>query len=366
MNKEHNHMTTHPLARRTRFALAGTAVVLAAAGAVAIPLAASAHTPQATLTCDTAALSLTSYDKHATADVTLDGVSVHAGEFGGRLVTSYPVTAGVDTHTLVVHVVSRDGAQYGYDQTLTATGCAPVAPPTEEPTQPPTTPPVTPPADVVAPLVQDYITCDGSAFVLDNTGSTVDVTYTVAGKQFLVPAGTAVHTDADGFLFPADIGPVTITTTPGDKSWTFASASDCAVTPPTEEPTTPPTTEPTPEPTTPPVTDTPAPTPTPSDQPTAPTPTGGTKQPNEPTAAPSGPSHATPAVQSPKPSSITLPTSTAAPVAVDTSTPDQLAYTGTDMTVAKQVGIVGASILLVGLGATLLTMLHLRRKRNAE
>lgn len=358
-------MTTHPLARRSRFALAGTAVVLAAAGAVAIPLAASAHTPQATLTCDTAALSLTSYDKHATADVTLDGLSVHAGEFGGRLVTSYPVTAGADTHTLVVHVVSRDGAQYGYDQTLTATGCAPVAPPTEEPTPPPTTPPVIPPADVVAPLVQDYITCDGSAFVLDNTGSTVDVTYTVAGKSFLVPAGTAVHTDADGFLFPADIGPVTITTTPGDKSWTFASASDCAVTPPTEEPTTPPTTEPTPEPTpeptTPPVTETPAPTPTPSDQPsepvspseqpTAPSPTDGTSQPSSSPVAP-------------VPSNSTTP-----PAVVDadaTSTPDELAYTGSDMTVAKQIGYVGAGILAIGLGATLLTMLHLRRKRNAE
>lgn len=361
-------MTTHSLARRTRVALAGTAVVLAAAGAVAIPLAASAHTPQATLTCNTAALSLTSYDKHATADVTLDGASVHAGEFGGRLVTSYPVTAGADTHTLVVHVVSRDGAQYGYDQTLTATGCAPVAPPTEEPTQPPTTPPVTPPADVVAPLVQDYITCDGSAFVLDNTGSTVDVTYTVAGKPFLVPAGTAVHTDADGFLFPADIGPVTITTNPGDKSWTFASASDCAVTPPTEEPTTPPTTEPapepTPEPTTPPATETPAPTPEPSDQPTVPVPSD-TPQPSTQPTGPGTPS--TPvSTSTATPATATSNESIKRSQATDVTAPEQLAYTGSNMTVAKQVGYVGAGILAVGLGATLLTMLHLRRKRNAE
>lgn len=91
-----------------------------------------------------------------------------------------------------------------------------------------------PPA--ASPQVQDYVTCDGAAFVLDNTSSSVPVHFTVAGKPFDVAAGAAVHTDADGYRFPADIGPYTVTAYPGDRAWTFAPPSGCA-------PSTPPAVE---------------------------------------------------------------------------------------------------------------------------
>jgi hypothetical protein len=139
--------------------------------------------------------------------------------------------------------------------------------------------------------------------------------------------------------------PTTAPTTPAEPSSSptptaFPSPTSSAT--PKPSPTSAPTSSPTP-------TVTPTSSPTPSAPATAPIPTGGTTPPDEPTAAPSGPSHATPAFQSPKPSSITSPTSTATPVAAATSTPDELAYTGAN----PWPGLSAAALLLTA-GTTLL------------
>jgi hypothetical protein len=229
---------------------------------------------------------------------------------------------------------------------------APCTTPTPEPTPTPTAPTPEPtttptPKPVVEPHIQDYITCDGAAFVFDNTGSTVDVTYKIDDKTYVVPAGKAIHTDADGFLFPADHGVYTITATPGDKTWTFAPAEHCATTPPvptpTPTPSTPVTPVPTPEPTTP-------VTPQPSHEPTPPV----THTP-EPTP---------PVTHTPEPTTAPTPTASETPKAVTpvvtnhTNTPKgTLAFTGAE---GLGYGLSVAILMLLG-GAVLMV----RRRRKA-
>jgi LPXTG-motif cell wall-anchored protein len=106
---------------------------------------------------------------------------------------------------------------------------------------------VAPPV-VKVPLIQDYVKCDGAAFVLDNTGSNADVVYTVNGVKYTVPAKAAVHTDANGTLIkPNKDGKYIITAEGRDEAWTF-DAKDCTVPPvvPPTDTTTPPTTTPSP------------------------------------------------------------------------------------------------------------------------
>lgn len=83
---------------------------------------ASAHTPNASVSCTTASVSLTSYDKTATAKIVVDGVTKKDGTFNGSLVTSYPLS-GNKEHSLSVDVISKDGAQFNYHFAQTTTGC---------------------------------------------------------------------------------------------------------------------------------------------------------------------------------------------------------------------------------------------------
>lgn len=83
---------------------------------------ASAHTPNASVNCTTASVSLTSYDKTATAKIVVDGVTKKDGTFNGSLVTGYPLS-GNKEHSLTVDVVSKDGTQYNYHFAQTTTGC---------------------------------------------------------------------------------------------------------------------------------------------------------------------------------------------------------------------------------------------------
>lgn len=80
----------------------------------------------------------------------------------------------------------------------------------------------TPPTPVSIPHIQDYIgACDAESreakFVLDNSGSNVDVTYVVDGISYVVAAGTGQHVSAG--LVPAEGKTYVITA--GDKTWSF-------------------------------------------------------------------------------------------------------------------------------------------------
>lgn len=113
---------------------AAAAIGLVALGA---PLAASAHTPDASLDCATASVNLVSYDQAATATIVLDGTTLHSGTFGGHLVTSYPTGGGNTEHHLIVQVKSFDQlndqgvSPYDYSLDTTTTTCY-VAPPAAE------------------------------------------------------------------------------------------------------------------------------------------------------------------------------------------------------------------------------------------
>lgn len=255
------------------------------------------------------------------AALTLGGWSA-ASATGGHGHGHNPVTICHNGHTITVDDSALPAHLHHGD---TKGECTPTPEPTtppvtETPKPEPTTPPVTEtpkpepttptPTVVINPHIQDYITCKGAAFVLDNTSSTVDVEYNVAGKTFNVAAGTAIHTDADGYLFPTDIGVYKISTYPGDKVWAFAPPKDC-------EATTPPTTEPTPNPT---------------DEPTTPPTTEPTTPPvtNEPTAPATTPAAVAPNNNNSTPTTDTKPTVKQQVKAADSNT-GTLAYTGADI-----------------------------------
>jgi hypothetical protein len=210
---------------RTIMSLAVGGVLLASTVGVGLAAAspASAHTPDFEVTCTSASIDLTNYPAGSTVSGTLDGVDLGTITFGAEGYHGHTALDPAVPHEWNIVVKSGDG-NHRYDVTYAGKSdpsCIPVVPPTE------------PPTPVVVPLVQDYVTCDGGAFVLDNTGSNEDVTYTVNGVSFPVPAGKAVHTDADGTLIQptADLGGYLVTA--GDRSWTFPAAGDCGTTVPT-------------------------------------------------------------------------------------------------------------------------------------
>lgn len=235
----------------------------------------------------------------------------------------------------------------------------PSTPTTGTPTPEPTT---EPPAPVTEPRVQDYISCKGGAFVLDNTGSTVDVTYTINDLPYVVPAGQAVHTDADGTILQPNSDYEGYTIVAGETSWNFPSAGNC----PVPEPETPVTEEPTPDPT---PTDEPG-TPAPTDEPTTPAPTD---EPTVPVETPSAEPTA-PVTVSPAPEASTEPTTEPTRTAVVVPAGDQgttppaasakaqdgtLAYTGTDAG-----AFLPWALVLIGSGAALLAVRSIRRNRT--
>jgi hypothetical protein len=205
-----------------KYLAAAAAATLGLGGLVLGTTAASAHTATADISCESWSASATAYDEAAYGTVIADGVVIHEGAFNGNgSYTNVPWASEADSHRLQVTIDStEDQYDYSYDQTVT--GCITEVPPTEEP-------------PVVTPHIQDYVgNCD-AAFVLDNLGSTVDVTYTINGIDFLVSAGTAVHTDADGTrIEPSTTNTYVITTDTG-ASWEF-QGGDCETIPPTEEP----------------------------------------------------------------------------------------------------------------------------------
>ncbi|SDH48435.1 hypothetical protein [Agrococcus jejuensis] len=150
---------------------------------------------------------------------------------------------------------------------------------------------------VVSPQIQDYVGACDAAFVLDNGSSTVDVTYTINGVDYLVPARSGIHTDADGTRIAPVDGKYVITTDTG-RSWTFPARTCPASTPPVSPaPSEPTPSEPTPSE---PAPSEPAPSePTPS-QPTPSDPTPSEPTPSEPT--PSQPTPSEPAPSEPTPS----------------------------------------------------------------
>lgn len=207
-------------------ATVGSVALLVVGLSLVTATTASAHTPNASLTCIAASVSLVSYDQGATADITLDGASEHAGTFGGHLVQTYPtILSSSSTHTLVVHVVSQDGVKYNYDKTLTATGCDVVLIPV-----------------TVAEASSNPATCDSPA------------TYTLPAQ----PEGIKYALQSDGTrlaagTFTLEPG-VSITViahsiagyVPASESWTFTGAAKlsgdgCVTSTPTATPTAPPT-----------------------------------------------------------------------------------------------------------------------------
>jgi hypothetical protein len=194
----------------------GLAVIAAAVATMfAAPTVASAHDGGIKATCTSLSANLTNYPAGSTIGGTLDGVDLGTTTFGPSYSNAVALDPAV-AHTWSIRVASGDGDKR-YDFTESGKSdpkCIPVA-----------TPPVV--VDVVQPHIQDYIDCLGGRFVLDNTGSTVAVTYTVQGTPIVVPAGQAIHTDADGTLYQPLDGTYTVTV--GAKAWTFPTAGNCPI-----------------------------------------------------------------------------------------------------------------------------------------
>lgn len=106
-----------PRPRRRIIGLVTAALVAAAALITTAPTVAEAHTPDAELTCDGWSVSLTNYDRAATAHIVVDGTTIHEGTFNGRLVDAVTFTgaaAGLDEHSMQVTVVSTNGSRYNF------------------------------------------------------------------------------------------------------------------------------------------------------------------------------------------------------------------------------------------------------------
>lgn len=118
----------------------------------------------------------------------------------------------------------------------------PAAPATGTQSTDPSAPCYEAPPTIEKPMIQDYLpgtTCPAegetrtAAFVADNTGSNVDVTYTINGTEYVVKAGEARHIED---LPVADEG-THFTITAADQKWEFdAPAVDCppVIVPPTK------------------------------------------------------------------------------------------------------------------------------------
>lgn len=333
--------------RRTTAVIASAVIIGAPLAGLAFASSASAHDGGITATCTSLSANLTNYPAGSTIGGTLDGVDLGTSTFG----PAFSQTAALDPavpHAWSIKVVSGDGdPRYSFTSAGTSDpACIPVV------TPPPTTPPViTPPAPLF--YVQDFIDCLGGRFVLDNIGNTVDATFVAQGVAYLVPAGTAIHTDADGTLLQPTGGDYTITA--GEQAWTFPSSGNC--------PTTPPTTDP--EPTTPPVVV------PPTDEPT--------EQPSVPVTPPStpaepGPSGTTPAASTPAiPPLSSLNESGTAPTAASYDSPakqvaspvvqpaDALAYTGARDLLGGM--LLAAGLIAAGFAAIVVPILR-RRARS--
>jgi hypothetical protein len=336
-----------------------TAVIAAALIAgpiIGVASAASAHDQALSVTCTQISLNLSNYPSGSTVGGVIDGVDLGTSTFGPSFSQSAPLDPAVP-HTYTITVKSGDG-DTRYDKTFTGKSdpaCIPVV--TPPPVEPPVvTPPVTPPVEeppVVTPppapvfYVQPFIDCLGGRFVFDNIGNTVAGTFIAQGVTYVVPAGTALHSDADGTLLQPLDGIYTITA--GETTWTFPSSGNCPTTPPTEEPTTPPVTTP------------PTDVPVPSDEPTVPV-----TVPTPPVTPTGSPSDTTGSSPVPSVSTPLVVTGDARTVAGTDSTPEPdasaLAFTGArDLT-----AWIAAAAALIAAGFAAIVVPILRRRKQAE
>lgn len=177
-----------------RIAASAVALSLAAAGVLVTQTAAQAHTPSISASCDGVKLNATAYDgkKKNRWHVTINGVA-QSGEFGASFSQNFPVPQDGVTTTWTASIAAHDGA-YKQEKSGSVGPCGTVP--------------------VVTPQIQDYVTCDGATFVLDNTGSNRDVTYVINGTLHVVTAGTAPH-------LPVDRAAEYVITA-ADRTWTFA------------------------------------------------------------------------------------------------------------------------------------------------
>jgi hypothetical protein len=332
-----HHMTT----TRTTAAISAAILIAVPLAGLSIASSAQAHDGGITATCTSLSANLSKYPGGSTIGGIVDGINLGTSTFGPSFSQTLPLDPTIP-HTWTITVKSGDGdSRYDFEKTgASDPACIPVVvPPVEEP------PIVTPPPVVVTePRAQNYADCLGGRFVLDNTGSTTDATYVVQGTSYVVPAGTALHTDADadGTLYQPYDGTYTITA--GDQTWTFPTAGNC----PTEEVL--PTDEPTEQPS-PPAEHTPSPS-----QPGA---TGATPNPSTPSTP-----------QSSQPNTPTTVQNVAAtvPDAVPTVSPvaqpaDALAYTGTrDLTAWIALA---AALIAAGIASKVVPILRRRKDTHA-
>lgn len=216
---------------RTRNIWAGaTALALVAASVLLPSLAANAHDKAAGQDCDSASVALTNYDRGATALIVLDGVTLHEGTFGGRLVQSWPQSGNTE-HTFTVTVRSEDGERYNLDYSSTTSGCY--------------TPPPVEPTIVTATFLPTDAVCVGTEAGANSAvltlGEGVTATYSLNGEERGAVASGTYGADAvvpgtyvitatapPGAEFAGDVTTLTFT-------HTFpAVPTDCA--PPVEEP----------------------------------------------------------------------------------------------------------------------------------
>lgn len=323
-----------------------TTAAISAAILIGVPIAgltiassAQAHDGGITATCTSLSANLSNYPGGSTIGGIVDGVDLGTSTFG----PSFSQTVTLDPsipHTWKVTVKSGDGdSRYDFTKTgASDPACIPVVvPPVEEP------PIITPPPVVLTePRIQDFVDCLGGRFVLDNTASTTNVTYVVQGTSYVVPAGTATHTGADGTLYQPYDGTYTITA--GDQTWTFPTAGNC----PTEE--VPPTVVPTEQPS--------VPTSPPSTSPSPEVITPGSSDPTPITPQPSQPTVSSPELNVAAVASPVAPT-----VSPVVQPADALAYTGTrDLTAWIALA---AALIAAGFASKVIPIIRRRKDTRA-
>lgn len=341
--KGEQNMTT----TRTTAALSAAILIGVPIAGLTIASSAQAHDGGITATCTSLSANLSNYPGGSTIGGIVDGIDLGTSTFGPSFSQTLPLDPTIP-HTWTITVKSGDGdSRYDFTKTgASDPACIPVVvPPIEEP--PVITPP---PVVVIQARIQDFIDCLGGRFVLDNTRSTTDVRYIVSGDvkhEYVVPAGTATHTDADSTLI--NPGPNGYTITAGEQTWTFPTAGNC----PTEEPTppvVPPTEDPTEQPT-PPV--------TPSVPATPPGETGATSN----TSTPATPLSPLLSASTPSSSAVTTASTDVPTVSPVVQPADALAYTGTrDLTAWIALA---AALLTAGIASKVVPILRRRKDTRA-
>lgn len=172
-----------------RTALVGAAVLLAAVGLQIVGAGgASAHTPDASITCTTWSIGATNYEaaQNNTYSYSIDGGPTHAGSFQTAFTESGTFPANSGNHTLDGHVWQNNdpNATYSKDYHLSTTSCASVVE-VALPAAPSATPP----------------TCDANGVLtVSPPGAHVSVDQQPAGSG---PGDyTITYTTDSGYTFP--------------------------------------------------------------------------------------------------------------------------------------------------------------------